>query len=144
MAEGVAQLEPRVAKIEADVAYISSRVANVEIDLRDLRKSMDARFDATSAELRTIRADMSSEFKSIRADMSSEFKALREDMTGEFRTIRTEMKEDSKDNRTRLDRLGERVWSLQIMVVILGIAVVLVTKGSQSLQAIWQWLSHVK
>jgi hypothetical protein len=41
MDEDVTGLEPRVARIEGEVVQINSRLADVEVDLRDLRKSMD-------------------------------------------------------------------------------------------------------
>lgn len=38
-------LESRVARIEADVSQINTRLGNVEVDLRDLRTSMDHKFE---------------------------------------------------------------------------------------------------
>lgn len=43
--EDAGRLEPRVAKIESDVAQLNSRLAGVEVDLRDFRKSMDQKLD---------------------------------------------------------------------------------------------------
>ena len=111
MGDGVAQLESRVAKVEAGVEYIGSRVSNIEIDLRDMRKSMDQRFDGVSAE----------------------FKAIRAEMREEFRALRAEFKQES-----------DRVTRLQLITVIMGIEVLLVTRGSQMFQAFWEWLSRFK
>lgn len=38
-------LESRVARIEADVSQINTRVGNIETDLRGLRSSMDHKFE---------------------------------------------------------------------------------------------------
>lgn len=159
--EDMARLEPRVAKLEADVAYIGSRVSNIEIDLREMRKSTEDGFDATKAEFKEIRAEMSAEFKGLRAEMSAEFKAVRAEMCAEFKAVRgeisagfdklgeefragrTEAKEGLNGVRVKLDRLWDRVTTLQLMVVILTIGGVLVTKGSQVYQTIWQWLTHL-
>lgn len=43
--DAVMQLEPRVARIEGEVIQLNSRLAGVEVDLRDLRKSMDQKLD---------------------------------------------------------------------------------------------------
>jgi uncharacterized protein YPO0396 len=137
MGDSVVQLEPRVAKIEAAVAYISSRVANMEIDLRDMRKSMDQKFDTTNGELRGIRAEMSTEFKAMRGEMSTEFKAMRGEMSAEFKAMRGEANEESTDVRDRLS-------SLRLLIVVLAIAMILATKGSESYHTIVQWLSHFK
>ena len=166
MEEGVAQLEPRIAKIESDVGYISSRVANIEVDLRDMRKSMDQRFDATAGEFKQIRAEMNTEFKSVRTEMVAEFKSVRTEMAAEFKSVRTEMaagfgdvhaeskkesrairaeaKEESRQVHGKLDQLCHRISSLQLMIMLIGIEVLLVTKGSQLYQLIFQWLSHFK
>ncbi|HEX8755944.1 MAG TPA: hypothetical protein VF745_06375 [Steroidobacteraceae bacterium] len=177
MEEGVAQLEPRIAKIESDVGYISSRVANIEIDLRDMRKSMDQRFDATfgefkqiraeintefksvraemAAESKSVRADMAAEFKSVRADMAAEFNSFRADMATEFKAVRTgskeesmairaEAKKESSELHGKIEQLWRRISSLQLMIMLLGIEVLLVTKGSQVYQLIFQWLPHFK
>jgi chromosome segregation ATPase len=44
-------LEPRVARIEGEVAQLNSRLAGVEVDLRDFRKSADQKLDKLDAKL---------------------------------------------------------------------------------------------
>lgn len=51
MEDDVTRLEPRVAAIEGEVAQLDSRFAGVEVDLRDLRKSMDRKLDKLDAKL---------------------------------------------------------------------------------------------
>jgi hypothetical protein len=162
MEESAGGLDLRVAKIESDVAHISSSVANTEIDLRDMRKSMDQRFEATHCEFKAVRAEMSAEFKAVRAEMSAGFGALRAEMSAGFEALRAEMsamrsdfsaglqmaraeaKEESKEIRGRLDRLWDRVSHLQIVVVIIAMEVLLVTRGSQTYRAVLEWLSHLR
>ena len=169
MEESAAQLGPRVAKVEAEVTYISSRVTNIEIDLRDMRKSMDQKFDATSGEFKTLRAEMkvesnalrdemrafrtemSADFKAFRSEMSAEFKAFRSEMSAEFKAVRAEAKEESTQIRGRLDRLWDRVdrltdkvTHLQIAFLVMAAVVLFLTKGAQSLQVFLQWLSHFR
>ena len=38
--EDLRQLEPRVARIEGEVTNLNSRLAGVEVDVRELRKSI--------------------------------------------------------------------------------------------------------
>jgi hypothetical protein len=58
MEDAVARLEPRVASIEADVAQLNVRVANVGFDLRDFRKSSDQEFEAMEARIDARFEDM--------------------------------------------------------------------------------------
>ena len=158
MEESAAQLGPRVAKVEAEVTYISSRVTNIEIDLRDMRKSMDQKFDATSGEFKTLRAEMKvesnalrDEMRAFRTEMSADFKAFRSEMSAEFKAVRAEAKEESTQIRGRLDRLWDRVdrltdkvTHLQIAFLVMAAVVLFLTKGAQSLQVFLQWLSHFR
>jgi len=161
MEEDVARLEPRVARLEADVANIGSRVSNIEIDLRDMRKSMEHGFDATKAEFKGIRAEMGAEFKAVRAEMSVEFKSVRAEIGAELKAFRGEVgsgfeklreeisagravtKEEFNKVSTKIDHLSDRITILQLVVVTLTIGGVLVAKGSQVLQTALQWLSHL-
>jgi hypothetical protein len=91
MEEGAGALDLRVTKIESDLAHVSSSVANIEIDLRDMRKSMDQRFEAANGEFKAVRAEMSVEFRAVRTKMSTEFKAVRAEMSAGFESVRAEM-----------------------------------------------------
>jgi len=43
------RLEPRFVRIEGEVTQVNSRFAVFEVDLRDLRKSLDQKFDKLDA-----------------------------------------------------------------------------------------------
>lgn len=54
--DDVTRLEPRVARIEGELthlAQLNSRLAGVEVDLRDLRKSVDQSLDRRDIKLET-------------------------------------------------------------------------------------------
>jgi len=155
MGDSVAQLESRVAKVEAGVEYIVSRVSSIEIDLRDMRKSMDQRFEGIGAEFKAVRAEMRDEFKTFRAEIREEFRAARAETSDEFKTFRAEIREEFRAARAetsaefralRADfkQESDRVTRLQLITVIMGIEVLLVTKGSQMFQTLWAWLSHFR
>jgi hypothetical protein len=144
MGDSVAQLEPRVAKVEAGVEYIVSRVSNIEIDLRDMRKSMDQRFQGVGAEFNAVRAEMREEFETVRAEMRGEFKTFRAEMREEFTAARAETSAGFRALRADFKQESDRVTRLQLITVIMGIEVLLVTKGSQMFQALWAWLSHFR
>lgn len=81
--DAVMRLEPRVARIEADVGQLNSRHAVVEIDLRDLRKSMDqkldeadARFDRSEARLDAAFAKLEARIDRLDAKFESKLEAL--------------------------------------------------------------------
>lgn len=43
--DDLTRLEPRVARIEGEFIQLNSRLAGVEVDLRDFRKSVDSKLD---------------------------------------------------------------------------------------------------
>ncbi len=122
---GDSRLESRVARIEADVANVRERISIVEVDLRDLRKSVDGLRDSTTAEFRSVRAEMASEFKAVRAEMAGEFKAIRTEMASEFGSVRSEMS------------------TLKIMIILIAIEV-LATGWPRLYQDISGILWHLK
>jgi tetrahydromethanopterin S-methyltransferase subunit B len=50
--EGLASLDRRVAMLEVNTGNIKENLGKLEIDVRDMRKSMDPRFDSLHQELR--------------------------------------------------------------------------------------------
>ena len=49
MEESVVRLESRVARLEANVDHMSSDISAIKAEQRDLRKSMDSKFDKLNA-----------------------------------------------------------------------------------------------
>lgn len=83
MADDVMLLEPRVAKIEGEVIKLNSRLAGVEVDLRDLRKSMDqkldkldARFERRDANLATALEKLDARFERQDANLATALEKL--------------------------------------------------------------------
>jgi outer membrane murein-binding lipoprotein Lpp len=147
MGESAGGLDLRVAKIESDVTHVRSSVANIEIDLRDMRKSIDHRFEATNGEFKAVRAEMSTGFQAVHAGIEgirAEMRAMRGDFSAGLQNARAEATAESTEIRGRLDRLWDRVSGLQIMVISLATGVILVTQGSQAYRAALEWLSHLR
>src|SRR5262245_49780305 len=56
MEHAVEPLESRVARLEGDVAHIGSNVSKIEFELRDFRKTVDAKFEAVNAKFDVVNA----------------------------------------------------------------------------------------
>jgi len=61
--DDVMQLEPRVARIEGEVSQSNCRLAGVEVDIRELRKSMDQKLDKLDDRMRNLDAKLDARFE---------------------------------------------------------------------------------
>jgi hypothetical protein len=151
MEDNVAQLEPRVARIEADVSQLNARVANVEVDLRDFRKSMDHKFEVMDARfdhrLDVLTATVAEGFRAMDGKLAEGLKAIDgkldrldakfdgklDSLDAKFEgkldslDAKFEGKLDSLDAKfeSRFDTLGKRRFAL--LVALLSATVTLVT-----------------
>lgn len=76
MEDNVVQLEPRVARIEGEVTQLNSRLAGVEVDLRDFRKSMDQKLDTLDARFVQLDAKWDARFEKLDAKWDARFEKL--------------------------------------------------------------------
>ena len=62
MEDSVVRLEPRVARLEANVDHMRSDISEMKVEQRDLRKSMDSKFDAVNARIDKLTETMHQDF----------------------------------------------------------------------------------
>jgi hypothetical protein len=65
MEDSVVRLEPRVARLEAHVDHMSADISEIKVEQRDLRKSMDSKFDAVNARIDKLTETMNQNFASM-------------------------------------------------------------------------------
>lgn len=76
MQDDVARLEPRMTRIEGEVALINSRLARVEVDLHDFRQSTDQKLDRLDARLVQMDAKWDARFGNLDAKWDARFEKL--------------------------------------------------------------------
>jgi hypothetical protein len=102
----LADLPPRVARIESDVEYIKRDIGELKTGVAALRAEVTGEFKAVRAESLALREAMHGEFRAVRAESL----ALHEAVHGEFRAVRAEMRTDF------------RLLFAAVIVVALGLA----------------------
>jgi len=79
----LADLPPRVARIESDVEYIKRDIGELKTGLAALRAEVAGEFKTVAGEFKVVRA----ESLALRDAMHGEFKALRAEMRTDFRLL---------------------------------------------------------
>lgn len=91
-------LETRVAQLERDTAHMRADIADITIDLRQMRGKLTEPHTEVNGEFRVIRAAISD----LGSKTQEEFNAIRKEMQDECKALRTEIHENSAALRTAM------------------------------------------
>jgi predicted nucleic acid-binding Zn-ribbon protein len=67
----IMRLEPRIARIEGQADHFNSRLRNAEVDLRDLRQSMDRELGKLDARIDKVDAKLEAKFEKLIAKLET-------------------------------------------------------------------------
>jgi len=81
-------IDRRVAVVETDILNIKNSVAKLEVDMRDMRKSMDQKFDLLDAKLDRKFDSLDVKFASLDAKFDAKFASV----DGKFDEIHKELR----------------------------------------------------
>jgi hypothetical protein len=91
MEESVERLEPRVARLESDVAHILSSSEDIKIELRELRKSTDAKFDVVHGKLDAFRAEFTGKTDGVHKDLTGKIDGVEKKLSDKIDGVHKEL-----------------------------------------------------
>ncbi len=112
-------VEERIANLEGSFAQIATRLDRVEIDMRDLRAEMNARFDQLQQQLTSrldqLQQETNSRFDQTERHFNSRFDHMQQETNSRFDQIQQQLNLMSQEHQafrseiiTRLERLDRR------------------------------------
>ena len=112
-------VEERIANLEGSFAQIATRLDRVEIDMRDLRAEMNARFDQLQQQLTSrldhMQQETNSRFDQTERHFNSRFDHMQQETNSRFDQIQQQLNLMAQEHQafrseiiTRLERLDRR------------------------------------
>lgn len=107
-------LDSRVARLESDVSFIRTDVADIKAGLVQMRDRMDDGFKEVRGEIAGLRSEMHAEITGLRSETHAGFGAVRAEITG----LRSEMRAEITGLRAQSERQFRWLVGLMIMIAL--------------------------
>ena len=135
-------LDSRVARLESDVSFIRSDVADIKVGLNQARDKMDDGFKEVRGEISDLRKETHAELISVRDEIAD----LRKETHAELITVRGEIAGLRKETHAELvsvrgdiaglrDKMDSQFWRLVALMIMIALsqftAIEAVAHGSQ-------------
>ena len=114
-------LDARVARLESDVSFIRTDVADIKAGLNQMRDKMDDGFKEVRSQIAALRKETHAEFGSVRGEIADPRKEMQNDsntVRGEIAGLRGEMNSGFKAMRGEVTRHFRRLAGLMITIAL--------------------------
>ena len=110
-AQLLADLPPRVARMETHIEYMRLDIAELKGGMKELRTEL-------KSEVGELRTELKSEMGGLRTELKSEVAELRTEFKSEMGGLRTEFKSEVASLRTQMET--KFLWFIGIMIAHFG------------------------